>query len=175
MLIGTPKEIKNHEYRVGLTPAAVRELVAHGHEVMVERDAGTGIGLTDDDYRGGRRRDRRQPPTEIFARAEMIVKVKEPQPASARCCAPARCCSPTCTSRPIRSRPQALVEVRRHRHRLRDGHRRQRRPAAAGADEPRSPAAWRSRPARTAWKRAHGGRGVLLGGVPGVPSRPRSW
>jgi alanine dehydrogenase len=50
MKIGVPKEIKNHEYRVGLVPASVRELVHHGHEVMVEAHAGFGIGLDDDAY-----------------------------------------------------------------------------------------------------------------------------
>ncbi len=51
MRVGCPKEIKNHEYRVGLTPAAVREYVAHGHEVLVETKAGAGIGADDDAYR----------------------------------------------------------------------------------------------------------------------------
>ena len=50
MLIGVPKEIKNNEYRVGMTPAGVRELVAAAHKVLVEHDAGAGIGLTDTDY-----------------------------------------------------------------------------------------------------------------------------
>ncbi|MBN2295817.1 MAG: alanine dehydrogenase, partial [Pirellulales bacterium] len=50
MRIGVPKEIKNHEYRVGLTPASVRELTSRGHAVLVEKGAGTAIGLTDDQY-----------------------------------------------------------------------------------------------------------------------------
>ncbi len=79
MKIGSPKEIKNHEYRVGLTPSAVREAVAHGHEVLIETDAAGRIGLFDDDYR---RAGARVVATarEIFAEAELIVKVKEPQP-----------------------------------------------------------------------------------------------
>ncbi len=79
MLIGVPKEVKNHEYRVGLVPAAVREHVHHGHEVLVERSAGLGIGFGDEDFEraGARIVDSAE---EIFARAEMIVKVKEPQP-----------------------------------------------------------------------------------------------
>ncbi|MCH8501827.1 MAG: alanine dehydrogenase [Aliidiomarina sp.] len=79
MLIGVPKEIKNHEYRIGLTPAAVREYVAHGHQVMVQRDGGVAIGFTNEDYEaaGARIVDT---PEEIFASADMIVKVKEPQP-----------------------------------------------------------------------------------------------
>ena len=79
MRVGCPKEIKNHEYRVGLTPAAVREYVAHGHAVIVETSAGAGIDATDEAYiaagativgSAG----------EIFSSADMVVKVKEPQP-----------------------------------------------------------------------------------------------
>ena len=51
MLIGVPKEIKTHEYRVGLVPSSVRELISHGHTVMIQRDAGIGIGFSDDDYK----------------------------------------------------------------------------------------------------------------------------
>ncbi|AFQ50789.1 alanine dehydrogenase [Burkholderia cepacia] len=78
MLIGVPKEIKNHEYRVGLTPAGAHELTRHGHRVLVQRGAGTAIGLLDDDYTaaGAALCD---DASEIFARADMIIKVKEPQ------------------------------------------------------------------------------------------------
>ena len=83
MLIGLPREIKTHEYRVGLTPASVRELVHHGHDVVVQKDAGHAIGLDDDEFvaAGARFADT---PEEIFAAADMIVKVKEPQPAECR-------------------------------------------------------------------------------------------
>jgi len=79
MQIGVPKEIKNHEYRVGLTPASVREFVAHGHAVLVQAGAGAAIGLDDAQYRaaGATLADSAQ---EVFAKADMIVKVKEPQP-----------------------------------------------------------------------------------------------
>ena len=79
MKIGVPKEIKNHEYRVGLTPASVREFVAQGHSVMVQTGAGAAIGLDDAQYRaaGATLADSAQ---EVFAKADMIVKVKEPQP-----------------------------------------------------------------------------------------------
>ena len=79
MLIGVPKEIKNHEYRVGLVPASVRELVHHGHKVLVEAKAGGGIGFDDAAYQAA---GATIAPTaaEIFAKADMIVKVKEPQP-----------------------------------------------------------------------------------------------
>lgn len=79
MLIGVPKEIKNHEYRVGMTPAAVREAVTRGHRVLVQRQAGTGSGFSDEAYTaaGAALADTA---AEIFATADMIVKVKEPQP-----------------------------------------------------------------------------------------------
>ena len=78
MLLGVPKEIKVHEYRVGMTPASVREVVNHGHEVVMETAAGLGIGASDDDYRsaGATIADMAE---DVFARADMIVKVKEPQ------------------------------------------------------------------------------------------------
>jgi alanine dehydrogenase len=78
MLIGVPKEIKNHEYRVGMTPASVRELNESGHLVMVETLAGNGIGSSDKDYIAAGA-EIVNSAAEIYARAEMIVKVKEPQ------------------------------------------------------------------------------------------------
>src|SRR3712207_2954147 len=83
MRIGVPKEIKDHEYRVGMVPSSVAELAHHGHEVVVERSAGLGAGISDGEYEtagaiiaGG--------PDEVFERAEMIVKVKEPLPEERR-------------------------------------------------------------------------------------------
>ncbi|MBD0787033.1 alanine dehydrogenase [Vibrio sp. Y2-5] len=78
MIIGVPKEIKNHEYRVGMIPSSVRELVSHGHQVLIETNAGNGIGISDNDYIAS---GASILPTaaDIFAKAEMIVKVKEPQ------------------------------------------------------------------------------------------------
>ena len=83
MRVGVPKEIKNHEYRVGLTPQSVSELAARGHSVLVEREAGAGIGAADDEYRaaGAAVVDTAD---EIFAQADLIVKVKEPQAAERR-------------------------------------------------------------------------------------------
>ncbi len=78
MLIGVPKEIKVHEYRVGLTPQSVQEVVHHGHEVIVETNAGVGIGATDADYEAAGA-SIVSTASEVFDRAEMIVKVKEPQ------------------------------------------------------------------------------------------------
>lgn len=77
MLIGVPKEIKNHEYRVGMVPGSVREVIAHGHQVVIETNAGMGIGFTDEDYQavGATIAPSAE---EVFAKADMIVKVKEP-------------------------------------------------------------------------------------------------
>src|SRR5450830_1397764 len=79
MLVGVPKEIKNQESRVGLTPASVKELVLRGHQVLVQHNAGAAIGLTDAMYEASGASIIVEA-AEIFARAGMIVKVKEPQP-----------------------------------------------------------------------------------------------
>ena len=78
MKIGCPKEIKPQEFRVGMTPDAAREAVAHGHKVIVERNAGVGAGFSDADYKaaGAKIVDTAE---EVFEKADMIVKVKEPQ------------------------------------------------------------------------------------------------
>lgn len=78
MLVGVPKEIKNHEYRVGLTPESVQELVGHGHQVVVESSAGEGIGAGDEQYQQAGA-EIVQTAAEVFERAEMVIKVKEPQ------------------------------------------------------------------------------------------------
>ncbi len=79
MLVGVPKEIKNHEYRVGMTPAGVYELVRHGHQILVETKAGLAIGYDDEDYiKAGAMIAKSA--EDVFAKADMIVKVKEPQP-----------------------------------------------------------------------------------------------
>lgn len=79
MIVGVPRELKNHEYRVALVPADVRSLVRDGHTVIVEQSAGVGSGISDGDYTAAGAVIR---PTaeEVFAEADMIVKVKEPLP-----------------------------------------------------------------------------------------------
>jgi alanine dehydrogenase len=79
MLVGVPKEVKVHEYRVGLTPASVREVVAQGQAVLVETGAGAAIGFTDDAYRAAGARIAADA-ARLFAEADLVVKVKEPQP-----------------------------------------------------------------------------------------------
>lgn len=83
MKIGVAKEIKNHEYRVGLSPASVKELVSHGHQISITTGAAAGIGLSDADYinAGASIADSNEA---IFAQSEMIIKVKEPQPSECR-------------------------------------------------------------------------------------------
>jgi len=83
MRIGVPKEIKVHEYRVGLLPAGVRELVAAGHQVVIETQAGAGVGATDLSYQAAGA-TLAASAAEVFAGAELIVKVKEPQPEECR-------------------------------------------------------------------------------------------
>lgn len=78
MLVGIPKEVKNHEYRVGLTPGSVHEVISAGHEAVIETNAGAGIGYTDEDYRAAGA-DIAGSAADVFAKADMIVKVKEPQ------------------------------------------------------------------------------------------------
>ena len=79
MLVGVPKEIKTREFRVGLVPSSVAELVDRGHQVVVESKAGAGIGASEEQYRAAGA-EIVESATEVFARADMIVKVKEPQP-----------------------------------------------------------------------------------------------
>ena len=83
MRVGVPKEIKNHEYRVGLVPAGVRELVNAGHDVLIQSTAGAGIGLADSAYQAAGATIVATA-AEVFAAADLVVKVKEPQLAECR-------------------------------------------------------------------------------------------
>ena len=134
MRIGVPKEIKIHEYRVGLVPAAVRELVESGHEVLVQTGAAAGIGFADADYQrvGAKIAASAE---EVFEKADLIVKVKEPQPQE--CARLRRRPGPLHVPAP-RGRQGAgrsAAEVRRDLHRVRDGHGAGRLVAAADPDE----------------------------------------
>ena len=79
MRVGLPKDIKNHEYRVGLTPGSVRELTSRGHAVLVQTGAGAAIGLTDAQYVAAGA-TLAPDAASVFAASDMVVKVKEPQP-----------------------------------------------------------------------------------------------
>ncbi len=167
MLIGVPKEIKVHEYRVGLTPSSVREVVAHGHAVVVETGAGAGIGAGDGDYRragaevvGGA--------AEAYSRAELIVKVKEPQAAERAMLRDGQALFTYLHLAPDPDQAKDLLA----------------RGAACIAYEtvtspsgglpllaPMSEVAGRMsvQAGATSLEKAHGGMGTLLGGVAGVP------
>lgn len=167
MLIGIPKEIKVHEYRVGMTPASVREVILHGHQVLVQSQAGAGIGCDDAAYRevGA---EVVATAEEVFARAEMVVKVKEPQPAE---CAMLREGMLLFTylhlaPDPVQARllmqsgctAIAYETVTDDRGGL---------PLLAPMSEVAGRMA--AQVGATCLQKANGGRGILLGGVPGVP------
>jgi alanine dehydrogenase len=166
MRIGVPKEIKVHEYRVGLTPASVRELTLAGHTVVVERDAGAGIGATDADYQSAGATTGEDADA-VFAAAELIVKVKEPQSVE---CARLRAHHTLFTYlhlAPDRAQTDALLAsgcTAIAYETVTD--------AAGGLPllAPMSEVAGRMsiQVAATALQKANGGSGVLLGGVPGV-------
>ncbi|WP_183954834.1 alanine dehydrogenase [Sphingobium fontiphilum] len=166
MIVGTVKEIKNHEYRVGLTPESVHELAAHGHAVLVESGAGEGIGANDALYeRAGATIVAAA--AEVFAKVEMIVKVKEPQPVERAMLRPGQILytylhlapDPEQTRDLIASGATCIAYET-----VTD--------AAGGLPllKPMSQVAGRMsiQAGATALEKANGGRGVLLGGVPGV-------
>jgi alanine dehydrogenase len=167
MRIGVPREIKVHEYRVGLVPAGVRELVTAGHEVLVESSAGNGIGVDDAQYRAAGATIAASA-AEVFARADMVVKVKEPQPAE---CAMLRKDQLLFTYLHLAADPAQAQAL------MKSG-------ATAIAYEtvtapngslplltPMSEVAGRMsiQVGAASLQKANGGFGILLGGVPGVP------
>ena len=166
MIVGVPKEIKNHEYRVGLTPAAVQEFVNCGHEVLVQTNAGASIGFTDELYTSAGALII-VTAEEIFAKADMIVKVKEPQPNECRMLRQGQTLYTYLHLAPDPVQTQLLVEsgatciayetVTDSRGTL---------PLLA----PMSEVAGRMSIQAGAHylEKAHGGSGTLLGGVPGV-------
>ncbi|WNL44662.1 alanine dehydrogenase [Dyella sp. BiH032] len=168
MRIGVPKEIKNHEYRVGLVPSSVQELVHHGHEVLIEAGAGLGAGLADADYVAAGAKIV-EGPDAIFAQADMIVKVKEPLAVERKKLRKGQILFTYLHLAPDAEQTQDLI--------------------ASGAVciayetvtspngslpllTPMSEVAGRLAPQVGAHslEKAQGGRGVLLGGVPGVPA-----
>jgi len=166
MRIGTPKEIKNHEYRVGLTPAGVRELKAHGHEVLIQKGAGLGIGLADAAYVAAGA-EIVATAEEVFARAEMIIKVKEPQPVECRMLRPGQVLFTYLHLAPDPEQTKGLVDsgcIAIAYETVTDG--RGGLPLLA----PMSEVAGRMsiQAGAHAMEKAQGGNGVLMGGVPGV-------
>ncbi|HEV2230392.1 MAG TPA: alanine dehydrogenase [Steroidobacteraceae bacterium] len=167
MRIGVPREIKVHEYRVGLVPAGVRELTAAGHEVLVETGAGNGIGVDDGQFRAAGAAIAANA-AEVFQRAEMVIKVKEPQPAE---------CAMLHPGQVLFTYLHLAADPEQARGLMKSG-------ATAIAYEtvtgprgslplltPMSEVAGRMsiQVGAASLQKAHGGFGVLLGGVPGVP------
>lgn len=166
MRVGTVKEIKNHEYRVGLTPESVEELLAHGHEVMVETGAGLGIGASDEAYRAAGASILNNA-SEVFSKAEMIVKVKEPQAVERAMLREGQILYTYLHLAPDPEQTKDLVAsgaVCIAYETVTD--------ARGGLPllKPMSQVAGRMsiQAGATALQKEHGGRGVLLGGVPGV-------
>jgi alanine dehydrogenase len=170
MRVGVPKEIKNHEYRVGLTPASVAELVACGHEVIVETKAGTGIDFSDRDYVDAGARIGADA-AETFAAADMIVKVKEPQAQEIALLEPRHTLFTYLHLAPDPEQTQGLIKsgatcIAYETVTARDG--------SLPLLRPMSEVAGRMSVQVGAHylEKEQGGRGVLLGGVPGVaPAR----
>jgi alanine dehydrogenase len=166
MRVGTVREIKNHEYRVGLTPESVRELAAHGHDVWVETGAGLGIGAADRDYEAAGATIKVDA-SAIFAGCELVVKVKEPQ-ATER--AMLREGQVLFTYLHLAPDPQQTADL------VKSGVTAIAYETVTGPGgqlpllKPMSQVAGRMaiQAGATALEKAHGGRGVLLGGVPGV-------
>ena len=166
MRIGCPTEIKNHEYRVGLTPESARELTAHGHEVWIQSGAGNGIGADDAAYRqaGATIKDG---PDAIFAECEMVVKVKEPQAGERGKLREGQVLYTYLHLAPDAPQTADLVKsgVTAIAYETVTG------PGGSlPLLKPMSQVAGRMsvQAGATALEKAHGGRGVLLGGVPGV-------
>ena len=166
MRVGTVKEIKNHEYRVGLTPESARELAVHGHEVWVETGAGNGIGASDRDYEEAGAVIKAGAAA-IFAACEMVVKVKEPQAAER---AMLRQGQVLYTYLHLAPDPEQTADL------IKSGVTAIAYETVTGPGnslpllKPMSQVAGRMsiQAGATALEKAHGGRGVLLGGVPGV-------
>ncbi len=166
MLVGTVREIKTHEYRVGLTPESAHELVAHGHRVIVECGAGNGIGARDEDYIAAGA-EIAPDAKSVFAGADMIVKVKEPQKVERDMLRPGQILYTYLHLAPDAEQTADLVKsgaVCIAYETVTDAH------GGLPLLKPMSQVAGRMsiQAGATALEKAHGGRGVLLGGVPGV-------
>ena len=166
MRIGVPKEIKNHEYRVGMTPESVLDAIHHGHQVVVETGAGEGIGAGDEEYRAAGA-EVAATAAEIFASADMIIKVKEPQASERKMLRPGQILYTYLHLAPDPEQTKDLVEsgavcIAYETVTDKDG--------GLPLLKPMSQVAGRMsiQAGACALEKAHGGRGVLIGGVPGV-------
>ncbi|HXY97579.1 MAG TPA: alanine dehydrogenase [Steroidobacteraceae bacterium] len=167
MRIGVPREIKVHEYRVGLVPAGVRELTTAGHEVLVETGAGNGIGVDDAQFRAAGASIAANA-AEVFQRAEMVIKVKEPQPAECQMLRPGQV---------LFTYLHLAADPEQARGLMKSGATAIAYETVTGANgslpllTPMSEVAGRMsiQVGAASLQKAQGGFGVLLGGVPGVP------
>ena len=170
MLIGCPKEIKPQEFRVGLTPNAVQEIILNGHAVLIETDAGAGSGFSDQLYKDAGAKIV-QSAEEIFSQSEMIVKVKEPQRIERKMLKESQLLFTYLHLAPDLDQTQDLLESNCTAiayETVTDDH------GGLPLLAPMSEVAGRLAPQVGAWalQKANGGRGILLGGVPGVePAR----
>ena len=166
MKIGIAKEIKDHEFRVALTPEGVDELIRNGHEVWVETTAGQGVDFSDDLYRavGARIASSAE---EVFDRAEMILKVKEPLASEIAYVQPRHTLFTLSSLGVVQDLDRGVNELRVHGHCVRNHGRRERAPALL---LPMSQIAGKLAVQIGAHylERTHGGQGILLGGLPGV-------
>jgi alanine dehydrogenase len=167
MLVGVPREVKDNEFRVGLTPSSVRELVAHGHRVIVQSGAGEVVDLDDDRYRAAGAQIVKQA-ADVFGQAEMIVKVKEPQPAELAMLRPEQVLFTYLHLAPDLVQTKGLIEagcVGIAYETVTNDH------GGLPLLAPMSEVAGRMaiQAGAHALEKEAGGRGVLLGGVPGVP------
>lgn len=166
MLVGIPKEIKNHEYRIGMTPAGVRELVAAGHQVLIEQNGGAAIGLTDAMYEAAGA-SIVATAQEVFSRAELIVKVKEPQPIECRMLSPGQVLFTYLHLAPDPEQARLLIEsqaIAIAYETVTDSH--HGLPLLAPMSEVAGRMAIQA--GAHCLEKAQGGLGMLLGGVPGV-------
>ena len=166
MLLGVPKEIKNHEYRVGMTPTAVREMTHHGHQVIIETNAGLGIGMDDAAYEAAGATIIGTA-AEVFEKADMIVKVKEPQPNECAMLREGQILFTYLHLAPDPKQTELLVKsgcIAIAYETVTDRH------GALPLLAPMSEVAGRMSIQAGAFclEKSHGGSGVLMGGVPGV-------
>jgi len=168
MIIGVPKEIKNEEYRVGMIPSSVMECVSRGHTVLIEKNAGVGVGFTDEAYQaaGASIVDTAE---EVFAQAEMIVKVKEPQQAEFKLIRPNQIIFTYLHLAAEAELAKALVEsgcIAIAYETVTDSH------GGLPLLAPMSQVAGRLsiQAGARCLEKTNGGSGILLGGVPGVPT-----
>lgn len=167
MIIGVPKEIKNNEYRIGMTPAGVRELVQRGHTVLVQSNGGYEIGLHDDRYQAAGATLVAEPEA-IYRRADLIVKVKEPQPNECKMLRPGQTVFTYLHLAPDREQTRMLVDsgctaIAYETVTDRNGH----LPLLAPMSEVAGRMAVQA--GAHSLELSQGGNGTLLGGVPGVP------